>query len=70
MTIYIAGAMKGNPDYRTQFNAAESYLIIKGWTVLNPACLQEDLDADAYMPICLAMVRKTLSSCFPLRHHL
>ena len=55
-TIYIAGPMKGDPDYRTKFNAAESYLSLKGWTVLNPACLPEGLRPGSYMPICLAMV--------------
>lgn len=56
MTIYIAGSIKDDPNYRTKFSAAESYLIMKGWTVLNPACLPEDLKPTAYMPICLAMV--------------
>lgn len=55
-TIYIAGPMKYVPDYRVRFNAAESYLIMKGWRVLNPACLPDGLREDAYMPICLAMV--------------
>ena len=54
--IYIAGPMKGDPNYQIKFNAAESYCTWKGWTVLNPACLPVGLRQDAYMPICLAMV--------------
>ena len=54
--IYIAGPMKFDPDYKTKFDAAESYLTWKGWTVLNPAWLPEGLKPDEYMPICLAML--------------
>ena len=56
LTIYIAGPMAGDPDYKTKFDAAESYLLWKGWIVLNPAVLPEGLMPDAYLPICLAMV--------------
>lgn len=56
MVIYIAGKMAGDPDYKTKFDAAESYLTRKGWTVLNPACLPEGLLPGKYMPICLAML--------------
>lgn len=56
-SIYIAGPMNGDPAYRDKFNAAESYLIMKGWRVLNPATLPEGLRPSVYMPICLAMVQ-------------
>ena len=55
-TIYIAGSMRNDPNYKTKFDAAESYLNWKGWTVLNPACLPKGLHPHSYMPICLAMV--------------
>lgn len=56
-SIYIAGPMTGIDDLgRTAFNAAESYLSYKGWTVINPACLPIGLKPTAYMPICLAML--------------
>ncbi len=55
--IYIAGPMKGDPEYQTRFNAAESYLSWKGWIVLNPAMLPQGMQRDAYLPICLAMVQ-------------
>lgn len=54
--IYIAGPVTGDPDYRDKFNAAECYLIVKGWRVLNPAVLPDDLDPDDYLPICMAML--------------
>ena len=55
--IYLAGPITGVPDYQTRFNATESYLGWKGWTVLNPANLPEGMKPDAYMPICLAMLQ-------------
>jgi len=55
--IYIAGPIKDNPDYLSDFDAAESYLIMKDWTVLNPANLPEGMSGEKYMPICLAMVQ-------------
>lgn len=55
-TIYIAGQMKGNPDYLDDFNAAEAYLTYRGYAVLNPAMLPVGLLPEKYMPICLAML--------------
>lgn len=55
-TIYIAGQIKGNPDYREDFNAAEAYLMYRGYAVINPAMLPEGLPPEKYMPICLAML--------------
>lgn len=54
--IYIAGRIKGNPNFQVEFDAAESYCSWKGWTVLNPTCLPDDMSAEKYMPICLAML--------------
>ena len=55
--VYIAGKMRGLPDLgRGQFNAAEERLRAKGYKVLNPARLPDDLPEECYMPICLAML--------------
>lgn len=54
--IYIAGPITDNPDYRDKFFAAESYLRAKGWRVLNPAVLPDDLDADDFLPLTFAML--------------
>ena len=56
--IYISGPIDGDPDYRDKFNAAECYLVCKGWRVLNPTVLPGDLDPEDYMPICLAMLHQ------------
>lgn len=67
-TIYIAGPMKDCPDYKTKFDAAETYLEWKGWKVLNPACLPEGLKPETYMPICLAMLNAADAICL-LSHY-
>lgn len=59
LVAYIAGPMRGLPDLgRRAFNIAEGCLRARGFAVLNPACLPEDLPTEAYMPICLAMLRE------------
>ena len=57
--IYIAGKMRGLEDLgREKFYEAEKILRAKGWKVLNPARLPDDLPGECYMPICLAMLRE------------
>lgn len=68
-SIYIAGPMATDPNYGTRFNAAESYLAWKGWTVLNPAWLPKGLRHETYMPICLAMLNAADAICM-LEGHL
>ena len=59
LVVYIAGPMRGSLDLgRMAFNIAEGCLRARGFAVLNPARLPEDLPAEAYMPICLAMLRE------------
>ena len=54
---YIAGKMTGLPDKgRASFMAAEQLLTGKGYTVLNPARLPDDMPPERYMPICMAMI--------------
>ena len=54
--IFISGPISGIKDYETNFRAAESYLFVKGWTVLNPAMLPSDMPESSYVPIDLAML--------------
>lgn len=55
--VYIAGPMRGQPDLgRPAFFEAELRLRERGWKVLNPARLPDDLPQECYMPICLAML--------------
>lgn len=59
VTVYLSGPMTGKPDWgRAAFNAAEEKYRRLGYKVLNPAILPTDLRAEAYMPICLAMLRE------------
>lgn len=57
--IYIAGKMRGLIDCgREHFRQAEVFLKKMGYTVMNPARLPENMPAESYMPICLAMLRE------------
>lgn len=49
MTIYLAGKITGDPDYKTKFHAAARRLSTLFGTVLNPAERPEGLCAEAYM---------------------
>ncbi len=58
MRIYIAGPMRGLPDYNfPAFNDAASLLIQLGHIPLNPASTPLGLTPAQYMDIDLAMVR-------------
>lgn len=55
--IYIAGPMRGYNNYNYEaFCNAELELRNKGFKVINPAYLPNDLPEDRYTPICLAML--------------
>ena len=57
MIVYIAGKMTGLPDKgRGLFHATADRLRARGFAVIDPAALPDDLPATAYMPICLAML--------------
>lgn len=59
MIVYIAGPMKGKPENnRPAFAEAQRQLEEMGCIVLNPAVLPDGMPADAYMPICIAMVEQ------------
>lgn len=48
-TIYLSGAITGNPDYRKEFTFAEKELIKRGFAVVNPA-LRDGCDTwEGYM---------------------
>ena len=59
VTVYLSGPMTGKPDWgRAAFNAAEEKYRRLGYKVLNQAILPTDLRPEAYIPICLAMLRE------------
>lgn len=55
-TVYIAGKITGDPNYKQKFGQAEEKLVERGWRVLNPAKLPDDLPYEKYDPICRAMI--------------
>lgn len=56
--IYIAGPMAGIENKnRPAFAEAADQLRRIGFSVLNPAVLPDNMPAERYMPICLAMVQ-------------
>lgn len=53
-TIYLSGAISGNPDYRKEFAFAEKELIKRGFAVVNPA-LRDGCDTwEEYMRLDIA----------------
>ena len=56
-TVYLAGKISGDPNYREKFAAAAQELEAAGLIVLNPAVLpKEGFSWEAYMRISLAML--------------
>lgn len=56
-TVYLAGKITGDPNYREKFAEAAQELETAGFIVLNPAMLpQEGFSWEAYMRISLAML--------------
>lgn len=63
-TVYIAGPISGMPDgNKPAFDAAQKWLEQKGYIVLNPHSMPKGLSEEAYMDICLAMVRHADALC-------
>ena len=56
MTIYLAGKITGNPNYKEDFEAAERALTEAGESVMNPAILPFGWGYDSYIEITLAML--------------
>lgn len=54
--IFISGKVTGDPYYRGKFRLAETHLKSKGYVVLNPAYLPQDLNTAKSMAICLNML--------------
>lgn len=55
-TIYVAGAITNNPDYKKQFAAQAVRLSIQGFVPLVPSALPADMTNAQYMRICFAMI--------------
>lgn len=58
-TVYIAGKMSGDANYKQKFNEAQKTLEKCGFTVINPALMpSEDFSRQAYTNIGKAMLRE------------
>ena len=56
MTVYLAGAFTGHPEYKREFAVAARRLREQGHDVLNPAIIPTDTTRENAMLICLPMV--------------
>ena len=57
MTIYIAGSITNDPDYKAKFDKAEQLLKGFGYVPLNPAWLPpEGFTYEAYLRMSMAMM--------------
>ena len=63
-TVYIAGKITGDPDYKRRCDAAKRMLQQQGYAVLSPADLpQEGFCYQQYMRICKVMLQECDSVC-------
>ena len=65
-TVYLAGKITNDPDYKEKFKAAEDFLNEHGgFAVLNPAILpQEGFEYAAYIRMSMAMLKECQAACF------
>jgi len=56
MLVYIAGKITGDENYKAKFQRVEKDLRSRGFKVLNPTVMPDDLDYEDYFPICFAMI--------------
>lgn len=54
MKVFISGPITDVEDYREKFKKAETELLEKGYTVMNPAALPDGFEWEDYMLITLA----------------
>ena len=58
--VYLSGKITENENYKKEFNVAEEYLRNIGYTVINPAQLDEistrELTHEQYMKVCYRLI--------------
>lgn len=63
-TVYIAGKISGDPDYKKKFNTAQKNLERQGFVVMNPAWMpSEGFSYGAYIRIGKAMLKECDTLC-------
>lgn len=64
-TIYLAGKITGDPNYRAKFEAAQKFLEEQGHIVLSPAVLpSKGFPWEAYIRMSRAMLIECSTICF------
>jgi len=64
-TIYLAGKITGDPNYRAKFEAAQKFLEAQGHIVISPAVLpSEGFSWEAYIRMSRAMLKECEAICF------
>lgn len=64
-TIYLAGKITGDPNYKEKFKQAEEALTKAGYNVLSPAILPSTgFDYDAYIRMSAALQAECRAVCF------
>lgn len=57
-TVYIAGAISDDKNYKQKFRKAEEYLRSIGFErIINPTCVPDNLPYKSYAPISIAFVQ-------------
>lgn len=55
--IYLAGPIRGVPDYKERFAAKRKHYEQCGYIVLDPSVLPECMEQADYMRICMALIQ-------------
>ena len=55
--VYLAGPIRGVPDYKERFAENRSFYEQCGLAVLDPSGLPEGMEQSDYMRICIAMLQ-------------
>lgn len=64
-TVYIAGKITGDPDYKAKFTAAREALEAAGFVVVDPTVLPSSgFRYDAYIRMSAAMLDECAAVCF------
>lgn len=55
--IYLAGPIRGVPDYKERFAAKREHYEQRGFVVMDPSILPPGMAQADYMRICMAMIQ-------------
>ncbi len=55
-TVYIAGAISSDPNYKEKFRKAQEKIEAMKFRVLSPTFIKEGLNYEDYFPLCYGMI--------------